>query len=188
MLGSQGVQVMMRANVRVPAPRGAAAHCDVGGVLRCDRQAEEMLKVFFPDAIDGTPVPAELRGLADGAQAGTPGIRRTLVIEGLGERLRIEVTAVGKGKTQFHLWREPLPEALQMGPEAASAIAAVQPADGLTHREREVALLVADGLRSREVAERLGIASQTVKSHLKTIFDKLGVRNRVELARRLVQH
>jgi DNA-binding CsgD family transcriptional regulator len=59
--------------------------------------------------------------------------------------------------------------------------------DGLTQREREVALLVAEGLRSREVAERLGIASQTVKSHLKTIFDKLGVRNRVELARRLEQ-
>jgi DNA-binding CsgD family transcriptional regulator len=35
------------------------------------------------------------------------------------------------------------------------------------------------------VAERLAIAPQTVKSHLKTIFDKLGVRNRVELARRL---
>jgi DNA-binding CsgD family transcriptional regulator len=176
---------MMRANVRVPAPRGAAAHCDVEGLLRCDRQAEEMLKVFFPEAADGATVPAELRGLAEGAQIGTPGIRRTLVIEGLGERLRIEVTAVGKGKTQFHLWREPLPEPLQLTPEA---VAAGQPADGLTHREREVALLVADGLRSREVAERLGIASQTVKSHLKTIFDKLGVRNRVELARRLVQH
>jgi DNA-binding CsgD family transcriptional regulator len=175
---------MMRANVRVPAPRGAAAHGDVGGVLRCDRQAEEMLKVFFADASDGAPLPAELKGLAEGAQVGTPGIRRTLVMEGLGERLRIEVTAVGKGKTQFHLWREPLPEPVQLGPEAVAG----QPADGLTHREREVALLVADGLRSREVAERLGIASQTVKSHLKTIFDKLGVRNRVELARRLVQH
>src|SRR6266568_4844972 len=146
---------MMRANVRVPAPRGAAAHSDGDGLLRCDRQAEEMLKVFFVDAADGTPVPAELRGLTQGAQVGAPGNRRTLVMEGLGERLRIEVTAVGKGRTQL---------------------------------EREVALLVADGLRSREVAERLGIASQTVKSHLKTIFDKLGVRNRVELARRLVQH
>ena len=174
---------MMRANVRVPAPRGAAAHCDVGGQLRCDRQAEEMLKVFFPDAIDGTVVPSELRGLTEGAQSGPPGIRRTLVMEGHGERLRIEVTAVGKGKTQLHLWREPLPEPMQLGPETAPA-----PSDGLTQREREVALLVADGLRSREVAERLGIASQTVKSHLKTIFDKLGVRNRVELARRLVQH
>ncbi len=144
-----------------------------------------MLKVFFPDAIDGTALPAELRGLADGAQAGTPGIRRTLVIEGLGERLRIEVTAVGKGKTQLHLWREPAVEAVPLGTDVALP---PSPADGLTQREREVALLVADGLRSREVAERLGIASQTVKSHLKTIFDKLGVRNRVELARRLVQH
>jgi DNA-binding CsgD family transcriptional regulator len=106
-------------------------------------------------------------------------------MEGHGERLRIEVTAVGKGKTQLHLWREPLPEPLHLGPEP---VATPSPADGLTQREREVALLVADGLRSREVAERLGIASQTVKSHLKTIFDKLGVRNRVELARRLVQH
>ncbi len=174
---------MMRANVRVPAPRGAAAHCDVGGLLRCDRQAEEMLKVFFPEATDGSMVPSELRGLSDGAQSGPPGIRRTLVMEGHGERLRIELTAVGKGKTQLHLWREPLPEPMQMGPETPAA-----PSDGLTQREREVALLVADGLRSREVAERLGIASQTVKSHLKTIFDKLGVRNRVELARRLVQH
>jgi DNA-binding CsgD family transcriptional regulator len=178
---------MMRANVRVPAPRGAAAHCDAGGTMQCDRQAEEMLKVFFPAVADGAVIPAELRCLADGAQVGTPGIRRTLVMEGHGERLRIEVTAVGKGKTQFHLWREPLPEPVQLGPEATPSIAP-PPADGLTQREREVALLVADGLRSREVAERLGIASQTVKSHLKTIFDKLGVRNRVELARRLVQH
>jgi DNA-binding CsgD family transcriptional regulator len=175
---------MMRANVRVPAPRGAAAHCEPGGLLRCDRQAEEMLKVFFPEASDGAAVPAELRGLTEAAQSGSPGIRRTLVMEGHGERLRIEVTAVGKGKTQLHLWREPLPEPMQLGPEPVQP----SPADGLTQREREVALLVADGLRSREVAERLGIASQTVKSHLKTIFDKLGVRNRVELARRLVQH
>jgi DNA-binding CsgD family transcriptional regulator len=146
-----------------------------------------MLKVFFSDAAEGAPVPYELRGLTQGAQLGPPGIRRTLVMEGVGERLRIEVTAVGKGKTQLHLWREPLVEVVpQIGAEAV--VPPPPSSDGLTHREREVALLVADGLRSREVAERLGIASQTVKSHLKTIFDKLGVRNRVELARRLVQH
>jgi DNA-binding CsgD family transcriptional regulator len=175
---------MMRANIRVPAPRGAAAHAELGGQLHCDRQAEEMLKVFFPLASDGNLLPPELKGLTDGAQVGPPGVRRTLVMEGHGERLRIEVTAVGKGKTQLHLWREPIVET-----SPASADAPPPPSsDGLTQREREVALLVADGLRSREVAERLGIASQTVKSHLKTIFDKLGVRNRVELARRLVQH
>jgi DNA-binding CsgD family transcriptional regulator len=176
---------MMRANIRIPAPRGAAAHAELGGQLRCDRQAEEMLKVFFPEASDGTNLPAELKGLTDAAQDGPPGVRRTLVMEGHGERLRIEVTAVGKGKTQLHLWREPAQEVPQPMPGDPVAPGT---SDGLTTREREVALLVADGLRSREVAERLGIASQTVKSHLKTIFDKLGVRNRVELARRLVQH
>ncbi|MFL5300564.1 MAG: response regulator transcription factor, partial [Anaeromyxobacteraceae bacterium] len=106
--------------------------------------------------------------------------------------LRIEVTAVGKGRTQLHLWREGLAQnVVSPNGNGVEGIAAAPPptaADGLTQREREVALLVADGLRSREVAERLGIASQTVKSHLKTIFDKLGVRNRVELARRLEQH
>jgi DNA-binding CsgD family transcriptional regulator len=176
---------MMRANVRVPAPRGAAAHAEVGGLLRCDRQAEEMLRVFFPEAMDGSPLPTELRGLSDGAQTGAPGVRRTLLMEGHGERLRIEITALGKGRTQLHLWREPSHE---VPPPAGEVPVVAAPSDGLTQREREVALLVADGLRSREVAERLGIASQTVKSHLKTIFDKLGVRNRVELARRLVQH
>ena len=177
---------MMRANVRVPAPRGAAAHAELGGQLRCDRQAEEMLKVFFPEVSDGNLLPPELKGLTDGAQVGPPGVRRTLVMEGHGERLRIEVTAVGKGRTQLHLWREPAAEVV--APPIPGELPQPPPSDGLTTREREVALLVADGLRSREVAERLGIASQTVKSPLKTIFDKLGVRNRVELARRLVQH
>ncbi len=174
---------MMRAMSRASQPRGASAYCNPNLHLECDRQAEEILRAFWLEAADGGNLPSELRGLAEGAQGGSPGIRRCLTMERIGERLRIEVTAVGKGRTQLHLWREGVPAAvLPAGDPPALPQAA---ADGLTQREREVALLVADGLRSREVAERLGIASQTVKSHLKTIFDKLGVRNRVELARRL---
>jgi DNA-binding CsgD family transcriptional regulator len=176
---------MMRATSRASAPRGASAYSDPTLHLKCDRQAEEILRSFWNDLADGSELPPELKGLAEGAQSGPPGIRRCLTMERIGERLRIEVTAVGKGRTQLHLWREGVPTAVPSpGGEAPAPLSA---ADGLTQREREVALLVADGLRSREVAERLGIASQTVKSHLKTIFDKLGVRNRVELARRLEQ-
>jgi DNA-binding CsgD family transcriptional regulator len=181
---------MMRATSRAATPRGASAYTDLTFQLRCDRQAEELLRSFWNDVADGAALPSELRGLAEGAQNGAPGIRRCLTMERLGERLRIEVTAVGKGRTQLHLWREGLAQNV-VSPNGVEGIVAAPPptaADGLTQREREVALLVADGLRSREVAERLGIASQTVKSHLKTIFDKLGVRNRVELARRLEQH
>jgi len=175
---------MMRATSRASMPRGASAYSDPDFHLKCDRQAEEILRSFWNEVADGALLPPELKGLAEGAQIGPPGIRRCLLMERIGERLRIEVTAIGKGRTQLHLWREGVPTAVpspgEVPPQAAAA-------DGLTQREREVALLVADGLRSREVAERLGIASQTVKSHLKTIFDKLGVRNRVELARRLEQ-
>jgi DNA-binding CsgD family transcriptional regulator len=179
---------MIRATSRAALPRGASAYCDVGFHLKCDRQAEELLRSFWSEVADGTELPTELRGLAEGAQNGAPGIRRCLLMERLGERLRIEVTAVGKGRTQFHLWREGMAQNVVSPPPGVDGVvAAPHAADGLTQREREVALLVADGLRSREVAERLGIASQTVKSHLKTIFDKLGVRNRVELARRLEQ-
>ena len=171
--------MMMRANARM-LPRGSSATSEGDGALRCDRAGEDMLQAFWPSAADGVALPAELRGLADGAQSGPPGVRRTLIMEHAGERLRVEATAVGKGRTQFHLWRELLPGVVESPATVEEATS-----DGLTQREREVALLVADGLRSREVAERLAIAPQTVKSHLKTIFDKLGVRNRVELARRL---
>ena len=170
---------MLRANARL-LPRGASAYSETDNALHCDRSGEEMLKAFWAGAVEGGPLPTELRGLSEGAQSGPPGVRRTLIMEHAGERLRIEATAVGKGRTQFHLWREILPGVVEQPGEAPEAVA-----DGLTQREREVALLAADGLRSREVAERLTIAPQTVKSHLKTIFDKLGVRNRVELARRL---
>jgi DNA-binding NarL/FixJ family response regulator len=57
-----------------------------------------------------------------------------------------------------------------------------EPADGpLTPREREIVRHVALGLRNAEVAERLGITEVTVKSHLNSVFQKLGLRDRVQL-------
>jgi DNA-binding NarL/FixJ family response regulator len=57
------------------------------------------------------------------------------------------------------------------------------PADvALTPREREIIRLVALGLRNAEVATKLFISDETVKTHLNNIFRKLGVRDRVELA------
>ena len=48
----------------------------------------------------------------------------------------------------------------------------------LTDREREVLLLVAGGRSNHEIASDLGISLDTVKSHVKHIFTKLGVRDR----------
>lgn len=55
----------------------------------------------------------------------------------------------------------------------------------LTPRERELAALVASGLRNREIASRLGISEGTAKLHLYNVYKKLGVANRVELAIRM---
>jgi DNA-binding NarL/FixJ family response regulator len=52
----------------------------------------------------------------------------------------------------------------------------------LTRREREIVRHVAIGLRNAEVAERLQVTEGTVKTHLNNIFQKLGLRDRVELA------
>lgn len=54
--------------------------------------------------------------------------------------------------------------------------------DSLTARELMVARLVAQGESNREIAEALEITERTVKAHLTAIFDKLEVRDRVQLA------
>ena len=54
--------------------------------------------------------------------------------------------------------------------------------DALSDRERAVAEKFAAGLTYREIGEALFIAPSTVRTHLASIYDKLGVRNKVALA------
>ena len=50
----------------------------------------------------------------------------------------------------------------------------------LSNREREILALLADGLVNKQIAARLGISTNTVKTHLELLFDKLGVTTRAE--------
>ena len=50
----------------------------------------------------------------------------------------------------------------------------------LTEREREVIALVGEGLKNKQIGERLSITETTVRHHLTSIFDKLGVESRLE--------
>jgi len=50
----------------------------------------------------------------------------------------------------------------------------------LTPRERQILELLADGLGNKQIAARLGITTNTVKTHLELLFDKLGVSSRAE--------
>jgi transcriptional regulator of acetoin/glycerol metabolism/DNA-binding CsgD family transcriptional regulator len=56
----------------------------------------------------------------------------------------------------------------------------------LTDAERSVANLVAEGLTNRQIAERVFISRHTVDFHLRSIFRKVGVASRVELARQVI--
>ena len=54
-------------------------------------------------------------------------------------------------------------------------------AASLTKREREIVRYVALGMRNAEIAKHLGIGDVTVKTHLNNVFQKLGLRHRVQL-------
>jgi DNA-binding CsgD family transcriptional regulator len=56
-----------------------------------------------------------------------------------------------------------------------------RPDFGLTARERQVIALVCSGYTNKDLARELGISVHTAKYHLATVFDKLGVSNRLEL-------
>ena len=51
---------------------------------------------------------------------------------------------------------------------------------GITPRELEILGLIAEGLSNREIAERVFVSENTVKTHSSRVFDKLGARRRTE--------
>jgi DNA-binding NarL/FixJ family response regulator len=77
--------------------------------------------------------------------------------------------------------RDELVQAIRTVAQGGSLRAARAPAvagEGLTEREREVLLLVADGLSNREIAERLVVSEKTVKTHVSNLLQKLGAPSR----------
>jgi two-component system nitrate/nitrite response regulator NarL len=71
--------------------------------------------------------------------------------------------------------------ALERARKARAQFASVDSA--LTHREREVMLLVAEGLSNKHVGRRLNVSEGTVKAHLHSIYHKVAVNNRTALAK-----
>jgi non-specific serine/threonine protein kinase len=68
-------------------------------------------------------------------------------------------------------------------PPRARAKAAPGPSAALSPRELEVARLIADGVSNAQTAAQLFIGERTVESHVASIFNKLGVDSRVQVAR-----
>jgi two-component system nitrate/nitrite response regulator NarL len=69
-----------------------------------------------------------------------------------------------------------------LGTMAAESRQAASSVHRLSQRERQIAFLVARGLKNRDIAEQLSISENTVKRHMQSIFGKTGARDRLELA------
>jgi DNA-binding CsgD family transcriptional regulator/GAF domain-containing protein len=99
-------------------------------------------------------------------------------------RLEVELTGGGEGELYAHLERFGGPDAelvavleLRGAPERVPAHRLA----GLTPRERDVALLVVDGLTDKEIAAHLSLSRHTVGQYTGQIYRKLAVRSRAEL-------
>jgi DNA-binding NarL/FixJ family response regulator len=71
---------------------------------------------------------------------------------------------------------------LALGEQGAS------PFDLLSPREMEISLLLCQGLRAEDIARRLSLSGKTVATHKYRMFDKLGIKDTVALARMAAQH
>jgi ATP/maltotriose-dependent transcriptional regulator MalT len=113
---------------------------------------------------------------------------RTLVIQGMIERKDGDQptarAALVRALSIFTDLGAPL-WAAKAGREL-SAMATPARSDGLTCTERRVAALVTQGHTNREVAAAMFVTENTVQTHLRHIFQKVGVRSRTELAARLL--
>ncbi|MFC4329065.1 response regulator [Streptomyces andamanensis] len=58
-----------------------------------------------------------------------------------------------------------------------------EPPDGLTTRECEVLVLIAEGLSNQEIARRLHVSTATVKTHINNLFAKTGLKDRAQAVR-----
>jgi len=72
--------------------------------------------------------------------------------------------------------RRPVAKMLETNPERP-----LRPIDTLTRREKTIISYLMQGWRNREIANHLSISEQTVKNHLRTVYDKVGVSDRLEL-------
>lgn len=143
-------------------------HCDI---LLLDLKMDRLVLSEIPALARITKVVVltasdELEDLAAAFRAGARAIvQKTSAADTLTQAIQ----AVASGA----VWIPPALQKKLSGPSVE--------AERLTTRETEIVRYVAVGLRNAEVAEKLSITKGTVKIHLNNIFQKLNVRDRVEL-------
>jgi DNA-binding NarL/FixJ family response regulator len=168
---------------------------DVVGLARDGAEAIELVQQLAPDVvlmdlqmpgIDGVAATKHIAGSAETAvvvltsfsdserilaaiDAGAVGY---LLKDAEPEHVIEGLRAAARGESPLH------PRAARQLLTARSSVASVQ----LTPREREVLALVRSGLANKQIARRLAISERTVKAHLTSVFQRIGVVDRTQAA------
>jgi DNA-binding NarL/FixJ family response regulator len=167
---------------------GSAANGDAAVALSAERQPDVVLMDLEMPVLDGIEATRRIK-------AAQPDVA-VVVLTSFSDRERI-LRALDAGAAGY-LLKDVEPEELEkaiaaaargeapLDPKAArtllSARSAAAPADALSDREREVLLMVAEGLPNKLIAQRLAISEKTVKAHLTSVFRQIGVTDRTQAA------
>ena len=173
-VGTDGVVLRVRLVTDDPLVRAAVAPLlrEAGAEVTETDDADADLDLVA-HADDATPGALALVADADAARAAWAGGARGLLSRGAdGADLLAALGAVAQGLVVV----DPA-FAGDLVPAAAPPPEGVEP---LTDREREVLVLVAEGLPNKLVADRLGIAERTARYHVAQILAKLGAQSRTE--------
>ena len=129
--------------------------------------ADALASVAPPDA----SVVALAATAADAAEAWRAGVRSVLLRGAAPGALAAALVAAARGLAVIdgHL-----------APGFLRPPAPASEGEGLTHREREVLALLAEGLGNKAIAARLGVSEHTAKFHVNAILGKLGAESRSE--------
>jgi DNA-binding CsgD family transcriptional regulator len=133
-------------------------------------------------------------GYPDPRRSGLPAEVQTIAaqIDQPGGLPRLPVRTTGGRWAVLHASRLPAEGAAAIAviieePSPAEIAPVLMLAYGLTKQEQTITRLVCRGLSTRELTEALHISAHTVQDHLKSIFDKTGVRSRRELVATILQ-
>ena len=183
----------------------------LGDVATADQRGTGVV-VLAPDNSIDTATPGAERLLADLAAGDTPGAELPVAVLAVAARARrlasdhqndpdrreprSDSFARARVHTAHGSWLTVRGSVLGDGPHSPVAVLMegarppelaplIADAYGLTDRERRVTELVAQGLPTADIGQRLHLSAYTVQDHLKSIFDKTGTGSRGELVARL---
>jgi DNA-binding NarL/FixJ family response regulator len=167
---------------------GLAADGTAGVELALDERPDVVLMDLEMPGVDGIEATRRIRSSLPETQV--------VVLTSFSDRDRI-LAALDAGAAGY-LLKDAEPEELLRGvhaaaagdaplaPRAASALLEerreTRPSAELTPREREVLLMVAEGLPNKLIARRLEISEGTVKAHHTRVFERIGVTDRTQAA------